>query len=133
MRRIWTIARRLRKAATDAERILWLGLRGRRLAGLRFRRHFPIGGFDATFACIEAALVVEIDGGRRVELNSHDAVRTLKLELCGYRVIHFWNDDVLLRTDDVLRAVLAQALAGAPARPPPSPAIGRAIRLWEPL
>jgi very-short-patch-repair endonuclease len=109
MRRVWTIARRLRKAATDAERELWSGLRGRQLGGLRFRRQFPIGGFIALFACVEAKLVIEVDGGQHFERAAHDAVRTVKLELCGYRVIRFWDHDVLLHTDAVLEEILRQA------------------------
>jgi very-short-patch-repair endonuclease len=109
MRRVWTIARRLRKAATDAERILWLGLRARQLDGLRFRRQFPIGGFIADFACVEARLVVELDGGQHLERAAHDAIRTTKLELCGYRVIRFRDHDVLLHTDAVLEEILRQA------------------------
>src|SRR5687768_11597145 len=88
MRRVWTIARRLRKAATDAERQLWCGLRGRQLGGFRFRRQFPIGGFATGFACVEARLVVEVAPGPD-ELDAHDAIRAQKLELCGYRVLRF--------------------------------------------
>jgi very-short-patch-repair endonuclease len=116
MRRVWTIARRLRKAATDAERLLWTGLRGRQLGGLRFRRQYPIGGFAADFACVEARLVVEVEGGQHAERAAHDAIRTQKLELCGYRVIRFWDHDVLLHTDAVLEEILRQAQASPSSR-----------------
>ncbi|MEJ7747496.1 MAG: DUF559 domain-containing protein, partial [Luteimonas sp.] len=64
MEAIWENARALRNASTDAERHLWQQLRGRRLAGLKFRRQFPIAGYIADFACVEARLVIEVDGGQ---------------------------------------------------------------------
>jgi very-short-patch-repair endonuclease len=115
MRRVWTIARRLRRAATEAEQILWLGLRGRQLDGLRFRRQWSIGGFVADFACVEARLVVDIDGGPRAAPLEHAAVRVEKLQLCGYRVARFQHEDVLLHTDLVL-AEIRRLAQGAPAQ-----------------
>lgn len=106
MRRVWTIARRLRKAATDAERQLWCGLRGRQLGGFRFRRQFPIGGFATAFACVEARLVVEIAAEA---LDPHEAIRAQKLELCGYRVLRFDQRQVLDRIDEVLDEILRHA------------------------
>lgn len=134
MRRVWTIARRLRKAATDAERRLWCGLRGRQLGGFRFRRHFPIGGFSHAFACVEARLVVEIaaDGDG---VGAHDAIRAQKLELCGYRVLHLREHEVLDRLDDVLDEILRQAQSSPSGRCGriASFAVGEAPRLRCPL
>ena len=110
MRRVWTIARRLRKAATDAERQLWCGLRGRQLGGFRFRRQFPIGGFSTAFACVEARVVVEI-ATEAATFDPHDAIRAQKLELCGYRVLCFREHEVLERLDAVLDEILRQAQA----------------------
>jgi len=115
MRRVWTIARRLRKAATDAERQLWLGLRGRQLGGFRFRRQFLIGGFATDFACVEARLVVEV-AGDGVADDPHDAVRAQKLELCGYRMLRFRERDVLLQPDAVFDEILRQAQASPSGR-----------------
>ncbi len=106
MEEIWNNARALRNKATDAERHLWQQLRGRRLAGYKFRRQYPIAGFIADFACIEAKLVVELDGGQHVERSAEDAARTRRIECNGYRVLRFWNDDVLVRTEDVLEQIL---------------------------
>jgi very-short-patch-repair endonuclease len=116
MRRVWTIARRLRNAATDAERQLWLALRGRQLGGFRFRRRFPVGGFATDFACVEAKLVVEVapDGVR--DCAPHDAVRAQKLELCGYRTLRFGEREVLARLDEVLDEILRQAQSTPAAR-----------------
>ena len=106
MEEIWKKARVLRNAATDAEQRPWRHLRGRRLQGLKFRRQYPIAGYIADFACIEAKLVIEVDGGQHAEQAAHDAERTRKLQINGYRVLRFWDNDVLLRTDAVLDEIL---------------------------
>jgi very-short-patch-repair endonuclease len=107
-------ARKLRREMTDAERRLWTQLRRHQLAEVRFRRQFPVGPYIVDFMCLEAKLVIEIDGGQHLE-SASDAVRSNWLEGQGFRVLRFWNHDVLMRTDDVL-AVIFDALG-----PPPSP------------
>ena len=102
MKRTWHHARDLRHHATDAERKLWQHLQGRQLRGLKFRRQFVIAGFVADFACIEIKLVIELDGGQHLERSAEDTSRTHRIEANGYRVLRFWNDDVLLRTDALL-------------------------------
>lgn len=106
MEGIWKNARALRNDATDAERHLWQHLRGRRLAGFKFRRQYPIAGHIAGFVCVEAKLVDELDGGQHVEQSMEDAQHTRRIECNGYRVLRFWNDDVLVETDDVLGEIL---------------------------
>jgi very-short-patch-repair endonuclease len=103
-RRPTPIARKLRRASTDAETHLWYHLRSRRLAGHKFRRQHPIGRHVADFACEEARLVVELDGGQHSD--SADALRTRALEAAGYQVLRFWNNDVLENTDGVLEEIL---------------------------
>ena len=105
-----TFARHLRDRMTDAERRLWFFLRDRRLGDHKFRRQWPIGPYVADFACVEAALVVELDGGQHDE--THDAVRTRHLHEAGYRVLRFWDNDVLRDTDAVLDVILAELAAG---------------------
>ncbi len=95
---------------TDAERRLWSVLRSRRLLGYKFRRQRPIGPFIVDFACIEHRLVVEADGGQHLESN-YDARRTAWLEARGWRVMRFWNNDILANTEGVQEAVL-MALKG---------------------
>jgi len=113
-------ARQLRRNMTDAERRLWYQLRDRRLLGWKFRRQAPIGPYIADFACVEAGLVVEVDGGQHDP--AMDAGRTRFLEARGFTTLRFWNNDVLTRTDAVLEAICA-ALPGP--HPNPSPACGR--------
>ena len=107
--------RRLRRDQTDAERLLWQHLRDRRLLGWKFRRQHRIGPYFADFACVEAMLVVELDGSQHLTQQRHDEVRTRFLQAQGYRVLRFWNDDVLRETDAVLTAITT---ALAPHPPP---------------
>lgn len=99
-------ARSLRKSETDAERKLWSLLRGRRLAGHKFVRQFPIGPYFADFACREAALVLEVDGSQHLD-NVHDAARDAFLAHEGYSILRFWNIDVLTDIDGVAASILA--------------------------
>lgn len=100
-------ARQLRVEATDAEARLWQRLRNRMLGGFKFRRQFPVGPYIADFICIERKLIVELDGGQHAD-NPADKRRTRFLELRGYRVIRFWNPDVLSNTDGVLEMILIE-------------------------
>ncbi len=99
-------ARELRKNQTDAERRLWLHLRDRRLAGFKFRRQYPVGACIADFACLGKHLIVEVDGGQHNERQGQDVQRTRFLERRGFRVLRFWNNDVLKNTDAVLNVIL---------------------------
>jgi very-short-patch-repair endonuclease len=98
-------ARRLRVMMTDAERRLWSALRSRRLDGFKFRRQHPLGNYILDFACVEHRLVIEADGGQHAD-DPADARRTAWLESQGWRVVRFWNNDILANTDGVLDAIL---------------------------
>jgi very-short-patch-repair endonuclease len=100
--------RSLRKNLTDAERMLWHLVRSRRLNGYKFRRQVWIGEYIADFACVERMLIVELDGGQHAEAIEYDARRTAELQRLGYRVVRYWNNDVLLRMDAVLSDLLKQ-------------------------
>jgi very-short-patch-repair endonuclease len=105
-------ARTLRRNLTDAERKMWRLLRDRRLAGVKFRRQVPIGPFVANFASVEHGLVVELDGGQHAE-SAYDAQRDRFLAGEGWRVVRFWNNDVMQNSEGVLEMLL-QALALTP-------------------
>lgn len=101
----WIRARRLRNSGTDAERRLWYCLRRQQLAEHKFRRQYPLASYIVDFVCVPARLVVELDGGQHREALAYDQRRTEALQREGYRVLRFWNDDVLLRTEDVVREI----------------------------
>lgn len=105
MREEWKRARQLRHAATDAERLLRRHLRRENFATYKFRRQYPIAGYIADFVCLSAKLVIELDGGQQADAIEYDKRHTGKLVINGYRVVRFWNDDVLLHTQDVLEAI----------------------------
>jgi very-short-patch-repair endonuclease len=98
-------ARTLRRDMTEAERRLWQMLRSRQTEDCRFRRQVPIGGFIADFACHAARLIVEIDGGQHDPSSESEASRTRFLEGEGYRVLRFWNNEVLDNPEGVRSAI----------------------------
>ncbi len=112
-------ARLLRKQSTDAEQLLWFHLRGRRLAGYKFRRQVVIETYIVDFLCVEGRLIVEADGGQHAEQRRYDARRSAELETLGYRVIRFWNHEILADIEPVLDEIF-RALRKSPS-PPPSP------------
>jgi very-short-patch-repair endonuclease len=95
----------LRKNLTDAEARLWARLRFKQIDGFRFRRQQPIGPYAGDFFCPAAKLIIEIDGGQHVADRERDERRTRWLEARGYRVIRFWNNDVLGNINGVLLAI----------------------------
>ena len=99
-------ARALRHALTPAERKLWAALRGDQINGINFRRQHAIGPFIADFCALKAKLIIELDGSQHLEQQEYDAQRTQYLEAQGYRVIRFWNNDVMNDLDGVLLAII---------------------------
>jgi very-short-patch-repair endonuclease len=101
-------ARQLRKQSTDAERLLWRHLRSRQLNGYKFRRQQPIGRFILDFVCFEKCLVVELDGGQHNDGQQaiYDVERNKWIEQLGYRVVRFWDHDVLKQVETVKEAIL---------------------------
>ena len=90
---------------TDAERRLWSRLRSKRLTGVRFNSQYPIGPLICDFVARSKGLVIELDGGQHAETVSYDSKRTRYIEERGYRVIRFWNNDVLNNVDGVLSEI----------------------------
>jgi len=112
-------ARELRRNATDAERLLWRHLRDRRLAGFKFRRQVVIGRYIADFVCPEAKLIVEADGGQHQAQSQADARRTAELECLGFRVLRFWNHQILQETETVLEVIRLALVVPSPRPSPP--------------
>ena len=97
-------ARELRRNMTDAERRLWGALRAQRFAGWKFRRQEPLGAYIADFICHDARLVIEIDGSQHAQ-SGRDVQRDLWFADQGYRVLRFWNNEVLAEFDAVLEKI----------------------------
>jgi len=94
----------MRRLPTDAEALLWKHLRGGRLIEFKFKRQQPIGDFIVDFACFERRLVIEVDGGQhQAEI---DEARTQLLEAQGFKVLRFWNNEVLRSVEAVLESII---------------------------
>src|SRR3990167_9076020 len=96
----------LRTNQTDAESRLWYHLRDRRFQGWKFRRQHILQGYIVDFVCLERKLVIELDGGQHAEQEAYDTRRTRVLEKDGFKVIRFWNNEVLTNTEGVLEMIL---------------------------
>ena len=110
-------ARDLRRSMTDAERLLWRYLRQRKVAGRKFRRQHPVVNYVVDFACLEAGLIVEVDGGQHADRQDHDTARTAWLERQGFRVLRFWNSEVLANVEGFREVIWREVLSSS--RPPP--------------
>jgi very-short-patch-repair endonuclease len=101
-----TFARRLRWSQTDAERKLWSKLRDRQICRAKFRRQHPIGPFVTDFCCMEIGLIIELDGSQHMQQAQADQRRSRYLEQRGYRVLRFWDNEVLANTDGVMEQIV---------------------------
>jgi very-short-patch-repair endonuclease len=120
-------SRELRCNMSDAEHKLWRVLRKRQLGGFRFRRQFPIGPYIVDFLCLEARLVIEVDGSQHdSEQPGRDAVREQWLKSQNFRVLRFWNNEVLTNLDGVTEKIL-QALSEIAPPSQPSPVKGEGV------
>jgi very-short-patch-repair endonuclease len=106
-RKMIRIARRLRANQTDAETVLWNRIRNRQIDGHKFVRQLPINGYICDFVCREKSLIVEVDGGQH-SASAEDAVRDRRLTDEGFRVLRFWNNDVLGNLEGVLITIQSE-------------------------
>jgi very-short-patch-repair endonuclease len=113
-------SKQLRKCMTPEELHLWYLLQGRRFYGFKFRRQMPIGSYIVDFACFEARLIVELDGGQHQDDYEYDLRRTAFLNASGWRVIRFWNNEFRTNEEGVLGAILDGLNRLVPS-PQPSP------------
>jgi very-short-patch-repair endonuclease len=98
-------ARRLRTDATEAEQKLWSRLRKKQLSGFMFRRQYSIGPFFADFVCLDANLIIEVDGSQHADQEKQDESRSEFLRDAGYKVLRFWNYEVLGELDHVVQRI----------------------------
>jgi very-short-patch-repair endonuclease len=115
-KRLKAFSRVLRKNETDAERRLWTLLRSRGLGKYKFRRQVVLGNFIVDFCCFEKKLIVECDGGQHLEQAGRDKERTKELEGRGFRVLRFWDHELLGNMETVMR-VLWDTLEEMPPSP----------------
>jgi very-short-patch-repair endonuclease len=116
------LQRTLRRNMTDAERKLWSILRGRQIDGLKFRRQHSFENYILDFVCLEEKIVVEVDGGQHQKRLTEDNIRSKALEQAGFRVLRFWNHEVLLELEAVAEKILqAVSRREDPSSPSPSP------------
>jgi very-short-patch-repair endonuclease len=101
-----TAARNLREAETLAEEKLWSRLRASQLGGFKFRRQFPMGPYFADFCCLSKRLIIELDGGYHRETIDTDENRSHYFKERGFRVIRFWNKEVLGNFEEVCESIL---------------------------
>ena len=96
----------MRSKMTDAENCLWYHLLNRRLKGLKFRRQVVPGRYIVDFLCCDKKIIIEVDGGQHDEQRNYDEKRTRFLQELGFKIIRFWNNEVLTETDAVLEHIL---------------------------
>ena len=106
--RVVALSRELRAEPNIAEHRLWHRLRSRQLGRYKFRRQHAIGRYIADFACVDAGLIIEVDGGQHAVSRESDIERTRALESQGFRVVRFWANEVRSRTDDVMREIIKE-------------------------
>ena len=114
-------ARQLRHGHTDAEKQLWNELRDRRFRNLKFKRQFVVHPYIVDFICLENKMIVEIDGGQHAEQTGYDQRRTAFLERAGYKVVRFWNNEVLKNIQGVLESLVVEIERIVPLTPTLSP------------
>jgi very-short-patch-repair endonuclease len=120
--RLIPLAKNLRKRATDTERLVWKHLRAKHFKGIKFRRQQPIGKYIVDFICFEKKLIIELDGGQHAMLSEKqkDIERNKWFEAQGYRVLRFWDDEVLMNTQGVLEVIRTYCFSHPPLSPLPS-------------
>ena len=111
------MAKSLRKNQTDAEDLLWKHLRGKQAAGLKFRRQHPIANYIVDFICLEKSVIIEVDGSQHAE-NKKDKERDAWLKSECFKVLRFWNNEVLINIKDVLEVIIENCSNHPPLTPP---------------
>jgi very-short-patch-repair endonuclease len=115
------LQRNLRNAPTDAERLLWRHLKARQIEGCKFRRQHPYGDYILDFVCLERKVIVELDGSQHFDSATYDAKRSQFLRLAGFKVLRFWNNEVVGELDGVLEVVRRELVVRDENPSPPNP------------
>jgi very-short-patch-repair endonuclease len=115
---VTSTAQKLRTRLTDAEHKLWNQIRSRQIMGFKFRRQAPIGKYIVDFICFERKLILELDGGQHAVQQKYDDVRTQWLESQGFKVIRFWNNDVMSNIEGMKEVIALNLNTPHPNLPP---------------
>jgi very-short-patch-repair endonuclease len=126
-------ARELRINPTDTERKLWHHIRDKQLENYRFRRQRPIGKYIVDFICLEANLVIELDGGQHAEQQQYDDARTKYLTAQGLHVLRYWNNDVMQNIEGVLQDIRAALMLRVSLSTPSQPSHREGKELIVPI
>jgi len=116
------LQRILRTNMTDAEKVLWAALRGRQFSGYKFRRQHPFADYILDFVSLTLKLIIEVDGGQHCSQEAYDEARTNVLESAGFRVLRFWNNEVLKETESVREKIwntIQELSLPSPSQPSP--------------
>ena len=117
MKKLVNTAKALRKNQTDTEKLIWRHLRAKQMEGLKFRRQQPIGNYVVDFICLEKSLVIEVDGGQHAD-NTKDKERDTWLTSESFKVLRFWNNEVLTNMEGVLEVIRENCMSHPPLTPP---------------
>ena len=119
--RLTHFAKNLRKQSTDTERVVWKHLRAKNFKGLKFRRQQPVGKYIVDFVCFEKKIIIELDGGQHAMLseNQKDVERDKWFEAQGYIVLRFWDNEVLMNTQEVLEVIKGHCFKSPSPQSPP--------------
>jgi very-short-patch-repair endonuclease len=117
----------MRSNPTDAERALWQIVRAKRLAAYKFKRQVPIERYIVDFVCLRKRLIVEADGSQHAD-SAYDAARDAWLKAQGFRILRFWNNDILTNPEGIATAVLAALNNPSPPAPLPQGERGEGVR-----
>lgn len=115
---LFKIAKNLRKSHTNAERLLWKYLRAKQIEGIKFRRQQPIGRYIVDFVSFEKMIVIEVDGGQHSIEKDCDKERDNCLHEQGFKVLRFWNNEVLQNIEGVLEVIRENCISHPPLSPP---------------
>ena len=115
------LQRNLRNDPTDAERLLWRHLKSRQIERCKFRRQHPYGDYILDFVCLERRVVVELDGSQHFDAAEYDQRRSRFLELAGFKVLRFWNNEVYGELEGVLEVIRGALVARCENPSPPNP------------
>ncbi len=118
----------LRNNVSEAEQSLWYLLRRRQICGLKFRRQHPFGHYILDFVCLENKLIIEVDGGQHGQQTGYDENRTQKLQAAGFRVLRFWDNEVLKEIESVKEKIWLVVQELQPIPLPASPLKGEGSR-----